>query len=496
MRRELKSWEPAVCMVIGGLLISLQPRLVRAQAAARVPWQSEPEWQQAYEKARLADPAGFRVESLEEFKRITVYFQQLESEGTTRHSFHTAAGDSISCIDIASQRSFLQSAAPGSQPLTSPIQPPSESDRTTRSEADASGTLRNLFGLDGSADEDGHVRACQAGTFPRLMPKLSNFYHARNLEEIFQKYPDGYRGLPPHGATNSTPADSRDPGWRPADSTTGAAIRDSSVSSPASPPTNHEYAHAAETAYNIGSQALFNLWSPFVQQNDEFSLSQLWEIQGRYSDNTLQSVEFGWQVFPNKYGDSKAHLFIYSTSAAYTAGSGCYNLDCSRFVQTSSSVVVGGSFSTYSANGGTQYEVPLVVYRDPASQNWWLKFNGTWVGYYPNSLFNASGISNFASSIDFGGEIINDAVGGVHTATQMGSGHFASGGYGTAAYIKTIQYWDTNGNLYNAGGLSPNATNPTDYNLALFSSSDPNWLTYFFFGGPGNPSANNSLPNL
>ncbi|MGH9442050.1 MAG: CARDB domain-containing protein, partial [Thermoanaerobaculia bacterium] len=35
-----------------------------------------------------------------------------------------------------------------------------------------------------------------------------------------------------------------------------------------------------------------------------------------------------------------------------------------------------------------------------------------------------------------------------------------------------------------------------DYNLALFSSSDPNWLTYFFFGGPGNPSANNSLPNL
>ncbi|MGH7489655.1 MAG: neprosin family prolyl endopeptidase, partial [bacterium] len=328
------------------------------------------------------------------------------------------------------------------------------------------------------------------------MPKLSNFYHARNLEEIFQKYPDGYRGLPPHGATNSTPADSGAPKANPGDSATGAANHDALVSSPASPPTNHEYAHAAKAAYNIGSQALFNLWSPLVEQNDEFSLSQLWETRGIYSDNTLQTVEFGWQVFRNKYGDSKAHLFLYSTSAAYTTGSGCYNLDCSRFVQTSSSVVIGSSFSNYSSIGGTQYELPLVAYRDPASQNWWLKFNGTWVGYYPNSLFNASGISNFASSIDFGGEIINDAVGGVHTATQMGSGHFASGGYGTAAYIKTIQYWDTNGNLYNAGGLSPNATNPTDYNLALFSSSDPNWLTYFFFGGPGNPSANNSLPNL
>jgi hypothetical protein len=49
--------------------------------------------------------------------------------------------------------------------------------------------------------------------------------------------------------------------------------------------------------------------------------------------STLQTAEVGWQVYPQKYGNSYPTLFIYWTADGYNR-TGCYNLDCSAFIQT------------------------------------------------------------------------------------------------------------------------------------------------------------------
>ena len=444
------------------LAASLLPALPSAAA--------EPaSWASAFETARTKTP-GFAVESAEEFRKLTEHHQDLLSDGTAVHAFTLANGDQIRCIDVTTQRSLAASGqplllAPGKPPALAPGEKPTgPQPLTSRPGAD--------FGLDASLDPSGQTRACPAGSFPKLIPRLQDFYRFRTLDDLFRKYPD--RGTTAKAA----------PAGRSAKGT-------AAPSSAALPPPGvlagsvHEYAHAYHYVNNIGMSADFNLWSPFVEQHDEFSLSQLWVTRGSTSDNSLQTVETGWQSYLDLYGDSVSHLFIYSTTANYTSGSGCYNLTCTAFVQTDSSIVLGGAFSTYSSPGGTQYQLTLSVYRDPASSHWWLRYGTTWVGYYPNSRYNASGLASYSDSIDFGGEIVNVASGGPHTTTAMGSGRFSSAGFGAAAYTKRIFYWDPSGAAYNATGLTPSATNTSYYDIALGSSSDTSWSQYFYFGGPG-----------
>jgi Neprosin len=67
----------------------------------------------------------------------------------------------------------------------------------------------------------------------------------------------------------------------------------------------------------------------------------------------------------------------------------------------------------------------------------------------------------------------------------MGSGGWPSGGFGYAAYQRSIFYVDRN---YSAvwSSLSPVVTNPACYTLDYHDSSEASsWGTYLYFGGPG-----------
>ena len=419
----------------------------------------ETTWTRAFETAKQRVP-GFRVESTQAFRTLNEHHQRLLSDGITVNSFELPTGDQIRCVDIYSQRSVGASG----QPLqTAPGVPPADDVVTAPNPQEQSVTSIGIsFGLDGTLDTAGNVRACPVGSFPRLIPRLENMYHFRTLDEFFQKAPGGV-GTP------------------------GADLKATvTEASPLLSTVEHEYAHAYDWVDNIGMRADFNLWSPTVAVPGEFSLSQLWVARGLKADNSVQTAETGWQEYPAKYGNSKSRLFIYYTSANYQAGTGCYNLDCTAFVQTDSSVMIGGSFSAYSTIGGTQEWIALAFYRDPASpHNWWLKFNDTWVGYYPNSLFNSQGLANYTDHVDFGGEIVNTADGGQHTTTDMGSGRFPYEGLGAAAFIRKIQYWDMSGSLRDATGLTRTVTNSSYYDLSLYWSNDSSWRQHFFFGGPG-----------
>ena len=264
----------------------------------------------------------------------------------------------------------MASAPPGASPRLAPVGTPRTVGGRAAKAGPGAADIGRQFGLDGSQDADGSVRACPALTFPRLLPRVENLYHFRRFEEMFRKYPSGSGVV----VSPAAAAGSHEP--RPLEALSA-----------------HEYAHAFQIVSNGGSQADFNVWTPFVEGADEFSLGQLWVTNGQSSDNTGQSAETGWQVFPSLYGDTSPHLFVYYTTANYTTtgdNQGCYNLSCVGFVQTNNSVVIGGALANVSSQGGTQAQITLSFIRDTGDSNdYWLSYNGTPVGYYPSSLSTA-----------------------------------------------------------------------------------------------------------
>ncbi|CAN6373632.1 unnamed protein product [Urochloa humidicola] len=245
----------------------------------------------------------------------------------------------------------------------------------------------------------------------------------------------------------------------------------------------HAVAYTRMDRYH-GTKGSINLWQPAIGTAKDFSLAQLWITRGSYSSMDLNSIEVGWQVFPEMYGDRSARLFIFWTRDAYRT-TGCYNLQCSGFVQTNNKFGIGASFSPVSSYGGKQYEITILVWKDPKEGNWWLQVGGNTLGYWPSSIF--SNLQNGASNIMWGGEVYSPFA--AQTSTNMGSGHFPGEGFGKASYIKNIQVVDSFNKLRPPGALGLGNQKPNCYNVRSGSSSSSNWGTYIFYGGPGkNPN--------
>ncbi|KAK7367831.1 hypothetical protein VNO80_09849 [Phaseolus coccineus] len=229
-----------------------------------------------------------------------------------------------------------------------------------------------------------------------------------------------------------------------------------------------------------GAKASINVWAPRVANQDEFSLSQMWVISGSFGDD-LNTIEAGWQVSPELYGDTYPRFFTYWTSDAYQA-TGCYNLLCSGFVQTNNRIAIGAAISPTSSYAGGQFDISLLIWKDPKHGNWWLEFgSGILVGYWPSFLFTH--LRDHASMVQFGGEVVNSRQSGSHTSTQMGSGHFASEGFGKASYFRNMQVVDWDNNLVPLSNLRVLADHPNCYDIQ--GGINNVWGNYFYYGGPG-----------
>ncbi|XP_047065639.1 uncharacterized protein LOC124673642 [Lolium rigidum] len=249
--------------------------------------------------------------------------------------------------------------------------------------------------------------------------------------------------------------------------------------------SGHQHAIAyVEGDKYYGAKATINVWQPSIQQGNEFSLSQLWILGGSFGQD-LNSIEAGWQVSPDLYGDNNTRLFTYWTSDAYQA-TGCYNLLCSGFIQTNNQIAMGASIFPISNYGGSQYDINILVWKDPKEGNWWLQFGNDYVlGYWPSFLF--SYLADSASMIEWGGEVVNTEPDGSHTSTQMGSGHFPEEGFGKSSYFKNIQVVDSTNNLKAPRGIGSYTEQSNCYDVQNGNNGD--WGTYFYYGGPGkNPN--------
>lgn len=408
--------------------------------------------------ARFEDYAGrrgARVESQAAFDEMKRHILALYDGVTPVHTFLGRDNQFVDCVPIE-QQPGLRNPRLGRIPLQRV--PPAVSDARPVSaaprSADSAPRARQLADITlkpGVRDAFDREMYCPADTIPMRRVTLEEMTRFRTLRDFLAK---GGRMSVARGKAN----------LRPSEPTPGD-------------PT-HYYAAAFQDVANFGGDSWLNLWSPTVNTH-EMSLSQIWVSAG--DGDATQTVEAGWQVMPDKWSSTNAALFIYHTTKNYQDGTGCYNLDCSGFVQVANNVYLGAGFDHYSARDGGQWGFNIQVKRH-TDGNWWLFYRGPGAyiafGYFPGSLYGDGGMSREADSIGWGGEDTGEP-----TACQMGSGAFPAEGWGRAAFHDVVFYIDTRtvsqwANLYKVE--QPGDCYLTElHNFAHFGDK-----TYFYFGGP------------
>ncbi|KAI3733478.1 hypothetical protein L6452_12921 [Arctium lappa] len=240
----------------------------------------------------------------------------------------------------------------------------------------------------------------------------------------------------------------------------------------------HEHAMGYAFGDFYGTKAVLNVWAPNVSNPNEFSLSHI-SVGSHIPSNNWNVIEVGWQVSPKLGKDNSPRLFIYWTNDGYK--NGCYNLLCSGFVQTSSQIALGAAIYPVSTYNGQQFDITLLIWKEPKSGNWWLKVGSSLVGYWPATLF--PNLQEKATYVEFGGEVYNGPL-GPHTSAEMGSGHFSSEGFGKSSYIRNLEVIDRTHKTNPLSNFSLYAEKRTCYNVT--SGFAGNWGYYIYFGGSGN----------
>ncbi|XP_057508529.1 uncharacterized protein LOC130791402 [Actinidia eriantha] len=369
-------------------------------------------------------------EELEKLKMVKAHLMKINKPAVK--TIQSPDGDLIDCVVSHQQPAFDHPQLKGQKPLDPPESPKGHNSNQMVSE---NYQLWSIFG-----------ESCPEGTIPIRRTSKKDVLRASNVQKFGRKIRRPIR-------------------------------RDSSSN-------DHEHAvgYVSGDQY-YGAKASLNVWAPRVANLYEFSLSQMWVISGSFGDD-LNTIEAGWQVSPELYGDNYPRFFTYWTSDAYQA-TGCYNLLCSGFVQTNNKIAIGAAISPTSSYNGGQFDISLLVWKDPKHGNWWLEFgSGVLIGYWPSFLFTH--LRSHATMVQYGGEVVNSNPSGLHTSTQMGSGHFAGEGFGKASYFRNLQVVDWDNSLIPLSNLRVLADHPNCYDIQ--GGINNVWGNYFYYGGPGKNS--------
>jgi hypothetical protein len=306
-------------------------------------------------------------------------------------------------------------------------------------------------------DRFGNAIGCQDKTVPIGRTTLEHMSTFPTLKAFLSKSPDS-KGQPPV----------------PNPSKAGGAIPPE--------PVLHKHDFTYQYVYNLGGNSYLSVNNPYVYTpwGEVFSLSQVWYIG--FNAGTMQTVEAGWTVYPDRYLDEQPHLFAYWTADQYH-NTGCYDYSCGAFVQSSGSVFLGGALSPVSVPGGAQSGISIVW--EWWSGNWWLKVNDTWVGYYPGWLFGAGDMATHSDLVEFGGEIVGGNGTSYNYYPPMGSGNWGTDGWPWAAFQGTLWYFDGS---YNGHWATLGSFNECPSGTSILGPYYW-WVPYpdvlFYFGGPG-----------
>lgn len=258
---------------------------------------------------------------------------------------------------------------------------------------------------------------------------------------------------------------------------------DDSVEVPADG-TVHEYGYSSQWITCYGADGNLAAFDPYLHRADEFSLLQVALARG--SESGKQTLEAGWQEFRDLYGDWVPHLFVFYTTNGYSESGddkGGYNRDVDGWIQYSNVVYPEATSSPNSTRGGAQYimQIKYQLYQG----NWWFCCNGRWIGYYPASLFNASGLRSQAEKVAFYGEVVDSAKDSGSSWTDMGSGHWPDRGWTWAAYMSNLRYQSGTGGSMSRYAGTTWESNPAEYGIEEHFRDMGSWQSHCWIGGPG-----------
>lgn len=303
-----------------------------------------------------------------------------------------------------------------------------------------------------------HAARGPSGTVPIPRKRLDQLGYTKPLKQYLQKAPQWYPSAAAH---------------------------------PAPEIGGHAYASSSQRITSFGGEGVFSCFSPYTETSDDFSLLQIGLVN--HDRNNRQTVEAGWQETQDMYGDWVPHLFVFYTTNNYTAQGdniGGYNQDVDGWVQVDDTIFPETTFVPYSVRGGEQRSITIKyqLWQD----NWWLRVQGRWIGYYPARLFMGSGstfetLGDHADHIHFFGEVFDsDEVAGL-TGTDMGSGYWPNNGWTYSAYMHNLlTQTDRAGGLarYDGSG-AVFASDPGMYNIEPHFDNTGSWQSFAWVGGPG-----------
>ncbi|CAM0943468.1 unnamed protein product [Alopecurus aequalis] len=230
-----------------------------------------------------------------------------------------------------------------------------------------------------------------------------------------------------------------------------------------------------------GTRARINVFQPNMKNNSKDLSASCIQINGWPEVGSADGIGAGSWVSPSYSGDNFARFHVYWDDGL--TNKTCIDHDCHAFVQVSPSVGIGGRIEPIYVYNGPQYEIDLLIFKDPKTKNWWLTFGeqNTPIGYWPNSIFHY--MKDKGNQAFWGGFVQGPTAS--TDSPQMGSGHFASEGFGKAAFMKNIQIVDRNNKLVipNVHTSYPGSSNLSKYNTDGYEVNK--YGMHMYYGGPG-----------
>nr|GEX78961.1 hypothetical protein [Tanacetum cinerariifolium] len=224
-----------------------------------------------------------------------------------------------------------------------------------------------------------------------------------------------------------------------------------------------------------GAKGNIKVFRPFVESNDDYSSSQVMIMNGPLKWS--ETIEAGWAVNPRAYNDNKTHFFAYWTVDGMQ-NTGCFDLNCPGFVQTSIDVLLGTDITDSYGS-----DITIQISKDPYKHNWWLKFNDAEIGYWPAEILPR--LRYQGTLVQWGGEVCSPKVGihPGHTSTAMGSGKTADFIFGSSGTISKMLIEENSHELKQPEYLFTNSDEWDCYDQYLRKDDVPEPV--FFYGGPG-----------
>jgi len=253
------------------------------------------------------------------------------------------------------------------------------------------------------------------------------------------------------------------------------------------------YAGLISDAPNRGLSGYMNQFAPRVE-DQSFSLMEFAVACSAAPGEPAQeligvviSVDKANGFGPNMYlhQDGKARLHVEFYRPVNGKLDFVWDINKPGFVPNPASLYTLNSVVPVSTPGGAQVEHRVDIFQVPPTGDWWIAYNGWFLGYYPGNLFTL--LNKGACTANWYVEVLDQKPGTAWVQTEAGTGKYGHEAVpGEAAWVRQPFYWDMNWLLQEPKSdqlMEPG--NDKCYTRSILIDLGPLLGKRFLAGGPG-----------